>query len=238
MKTLAFLLLSLLPLAARAQTTVTIPSRVITIPQQVITIPAQTLVVSGTTTPPVTCVAPQVLTNGVCTTPVVTPPASGVAWVYHLGQFNWISDYSWLGSVNYKDTAGNPGDGTYDIAFTVTGQWGGWQPYDIPGGTNGPGFDTGKYKTFHFCSKPTVPNQSHGMGIDSNNDTPDGLISLVAGPGLTKYGPVPVAGQWGCYDVPIKDFNLVNPAIMKFSITDGTGLPTNKIYFKDVGFFP
>jgi hypothetical protein len=184
---------------------------------------------------PPTCTLPNTLINGVCTPPA--PPA-GVSWVYHLGQFNWINDYSWNGTVNYKDTAGNPGDGTFDIAFTVTGQWGGWQPYDIPGGTNGPGFDTSKYTTIHFCSKPTVANQSHGMGIDSNNDTADGLISLVAGPGLTKYGPVPVAGTWGCYVVPIADFHLVNPAIMKFSITDGTGLPTNKIYFKDVGFFP
>jgi len=110
----------LLPFAALAQTTVTIPARIITIPQQVITIPAQTLVVSGVTTPPVTCVAPQVLVNGICTIPVVTPPpAAGTFYIFNAGKFVGAGDCSGYSFGSGKVTCGT--------TVTVSGDEG-WQP--------------------------------------------------------------------------------------------------------------
>lgn len=195
-----------------------------------------------------TTLPPGTYTVAACTTPPVTPPVTppttgampaGASPVYYQGKFSWISDYSWNGTVNYADTSGSPIDGSYDIAFTVTGPWGGWQPFDIPSGATGTnlGFNTAKYKTLHFCTKPTQPNQSHGIGVAANNDAADGPtpnISIAAGPNTTKYGPVPKVGVWGCYSVPIADLQLTNPLILKFSITDGTGLPTNLFYIDDV----
>jgi len=64
----------------------------------------------------------------------------------------------------------------------------------------------------------------------------DGIPLTIAGPGMTKYGPVPVAGQWGSYKIPIADFGFNNPLVLKFSIADGTGNPTNRFYVDEVGF--
>jgi hypothetical protein len=53
---------------------------------------------------------------------------------------------------------------------------------------------------------------------------------------MTKYGPVPVVGKWGSYKIPIADFGFNNPLVLKFSIADGTGNPTNRFYVDNVGF--
>src|SRR5262249_49010443 len=65
------------------------------------------------------------VTSGGGTAPAPQPTA-GTYWVYHDGVFNWPGDWSWAGRANYKDTAGLPRSGPYDIAFTLLGQWGGW----------------------------------------------------------------------------------------------------------------
>lgn len=238
MKRTLALLFGLLAAATFAQTVI-IPQRTIVIPQQTIVIPQQTLTVTTTTPPPPVCTPPQVLTNGVCTTPVTNPPPPGVLWIYHNGTFSWPGDYSWNVNVNYKDTGGLAvGDqvsGPTDIAVNVIGPWGGFQPYAFPPG--GTPFDTRAYKYLRYCTKPTQVNETHGTGFDADNDVPDGNpIPVVAGPGVTKYGPVPTVGKWGCYRIPLADFNLTNPLILKFNITDGTGNVPNLFYVDDVGF--
>jgi hypothetical protein len=171
--------------------------------------------------------------------PVVVPPAAGVFWVYRNGQFNWISDYSWNGKADYHDTSGQPQGGTADICFTIAAPNGGFQPYCIPSGTNGPGFDTSKYKYLVYDIKPTMANQIIATAFDANNDTPDGPgggVSLVV-PGSTKYGPAPVVGKWGSYKAPLADFGLTNPLVMKLTIADGTGQPSGTKFFIDnIGF--
>jgi hypothetical protein len=62
------------------------------------------------------------------------------------------------------------------------------------------------------------------------------IVGVPGGPAVTKYGPTPVVGQWGSYKIPIADFALTNPLILKFSIADGTGNSTNLFYVDDVGF--
>jgi len=148
--------------------------------------------------------------------------------------FNWQGDYSWNASINYKDTAGGPVSGPFDIAVSITSRWGGFQPF----ATNN-AFDTRPYKYLIYSLKPTVPNQIIGMGIDALNDVPDGnILNIVgvAGAPSTQYGPLPVVGKWATYKVPIADFNLTNPVILKFAIADGTGNNTNRYYVDDVGF--
>lgn len=213
--------LLLLPLAAFGATTLA---------------PGTYTVPSCPVTPPVICTPPQVMTNGVCAPPIVTtPPATGTYWVYHNGVFSWPGDYSFVATINYKDTAGAPLSGPYDVAIKVTSQWGAWQPFAF--GATGSAFDTSKYKYLIYSIKTTVAGQVIATGFDANNDVKDGNIVVVAGPGITKYGPVPVVGQWGSYKIPITDFGLTNPLILKFTVADGSG-STAMIYANDVGFSP
>ena len=186
---------------------------------------AQTVTVTGSVAPGTYTLTP--------VTANPTPPATGTYWVYYGGKFNWTSDFSFLASINYLDTAGAPLSGSADIAVSILGSWGGWQPYLSTG------FDVTPYKSIVFCTKPTVDGELHGMGFAAIGDVGDGIaIPVVAGPGMTKYGPVPQKGVWGCYKVPLADFKLTNPKVLKFSLTDGTGLATNKFYVDNVGFSP
>jgi hypothetical protein len=153
-----------------------------------------------------------------------------VFWVYHNGVFNWTADFSFLAAINYKDTATTPLSGPYTIGVSIVGAYGGFQPYSVPG------FDTTPYKYLIFSIKPTVNNQVIGTGFDANNDVADGVPLTIAGPQMTKYGPVPVAGQWNSYKIPLADFGFNNPSVLKFSIADGTGNITNLFYVDNVGF--
>jgi hypothetical protein len=158
--------------------------------------------------------------------------------VYHNGVMNWPGDYSWNASINYKSTAGSPLDGPYDVAVSIVSSYGGWQPFAFPSG--GTPFNVTPYKYLIYSIKPTMPNQVYATGFDANNDVEDGnvinIVGVPGGPPVTKYGPTPVVGQWASYKIPLADFNLTNPLILKFAIADGTGNPTNLYYVDDVGF--
>lgn len=163
--------------------------------------------------------------------PVITPPAPGTFWVYQNGQFNWTSHFSFNGTPNLSDTTGKPMGGKADIAFTLATPFGGYQPYLTAG------FDTSKYKYLTYAIKPTVAGQIIATGFDANDDVKDGNAVVVAGPGVTKYGPIPIAGQWATYKVPLSDFALTNPLVLKFSIADGLGDPAGTvIYMDNIGF--
>jgi hypothetical protein len=159
--------------------------------------------------------------------PVITPPAAGTFWIYQNGQFNFESDYSWNASIDYDNKTAEPGKTC--IAVTITAPNGGFQPYAA-----GKKFDVSPFKYLTYSMKPTLPNQIIATGFAAINDVPDGPQGgvVVAAPGFTKYGPVPVAGQWGTYKVPLADFGLTNPLIQKFTIADGTGVGSN-LYFVD-----
>jgi hypothetical protein len=94
-------------------------------------------------------------------------------------------------------------------------------------------FDVRPYKYLVYSVKPTSSNQVYGTGFAAINDVPDGKTVTVTGP---PYGPTPVAGQWATYKIPLAEFELGNPFIQKFSIADGTGLPTNLFYVDNIGF--
>ena len=160
-------------------------------------------------------------------TPTPTPVPTGAFSVYSNGIFSWAGDFSWNASINYKDTVGKPG--ATDIAVNITSAYGGFQPY-----AQGGAFDTSPYKYLQYCAKPTRSGQVFGMGFAATGDVGDGgIVNIGAG---TAYGPSPTAGQWGCYKIPLADFKLTNPSILKFSIADGSGAASNTYYLDAIVF--
>ena len=161
----------------------------------------------------------------------------GVAWaaegtqgaaftVYHDGKFAWPGDYSFVATPDYRDTSGAPATGKYDIKVTLTGAWGGWQPF----ATNWV-FDTTPYNYLQFAFKPTQPGQSAQVYFMLVGDKPVG-----SGVDPFKYGPPPVPGQWGVYTIPLADIGVARTKIYKFAIQDKTGIKTNVFYVNDVRF--
>jgi hypothetical protein len=149
-------------------------------------------------------------------------------WVYRNGEFNWEGDYSWEALIDYHDKAGASADHKYVIAVKIVGKWGGFQPF-----APGKRFDVRPYKYLVYALKPTLPDQVFATGFEAINDVADGNVVTVSGP---PYGPVPVAGQWATYKVPLSAFALTNSYIQKFAIADGTGHPANLFYVDNVGF--
>jgi hypothetical protein len=187
--------------------------------------------------------------------PVTSPPAtssSSVAWGYFNGTFNWGGDYSWNVSLNYQDTSGEPLSGAHDLKVSLTGQWGGWQPYmcselgePLTACVAQYDYPLAGFTYLTVSLKPTVANQQWSAqfvavgdtGIPCNYANP---ANAGAGVNITAYGPAPVAGQWGTYKIPLSAFcvgsGTSNANVYKFHIQDQTGLSSNTWYVDNVGF--
>lgn len=173
--------------------------------------------------------------------PPPPPPATAASFtLYADGVFAWPGDYSYSLKANYKDTSGKPTTGTYDIACSLTGQWGGWQPY-APGWV----FDITPYTFLQFDAKTTVANQQWNVFALQVGDV---NITDVNGHGisvdLNNYGPTPgkapVVGAWVHYKIPLALFmthkGVLLKAMYKFDIHDETGLSVNTWYVNNVKF--
>jgi len=163
--------------------------------------------------------------------------ASGTSWVYYNGVFYWPGDWSWEAAINYKDTAGAPIEGTYDIAVTITaGSTGGWQPYINSSCQQNVSlcFDTTPYKYLIFSLKPTVAGALWAAHFESAGDTPDGSVADISSYALTS--GCPAVGQWCSYKIPLSAFALTDTTILKFSIQDQSGAAV--FYVDNVGFSP
>ena len=160
------------------------------------------------------------------------PPPSGAFWVYYNGVFNWGGDYSFAASISYNDTSGVPLSGAADIAVTITGSYGAWQPF--AGGTVPMwNFNDNGYTYLTFALKPTVANQQAQIYFMKVGDIPVGIdIDPFSG----KYGPAPKAGVWATYKIPLSDLGVANTSVYKFAIQDQTGLGHNVFYIDNVGF--
>lgn len=230
MKITALLAAALLCGIASAQTTVTIPAQSLkgsladgsTV---AVAIAAQTITSSGgVVTPP----------------PVITPPpVAATAWVYHAGKQVWTWDLSFAGGAKYNDVTGVPSAGPFDVQFTVTAQWGGWQiavnqTCQTSGGKTGC-FDISPYSYLVFQMKPTVANQLLKSNFNAAGDVQDGTILY----DLSAYcsgGSNPPVGQWETCKVPLSAYALPIKSIFKVAIGDNTGKSANKLYFQEVGF--
>ncbi len=164
-----------------------------------------------------------------------TAPAGSTLWVYYNGIFNWGGDWSFAATPNYLDVTGAPITGLFDIVITSQ-QWGGWQPY-VSGNCQSnisQCFDTTPYKYIIFSVKPTVANQVVNVGFMSSGDTPDGT-ALDTG-SYCSGGSNPAVGQWESCKIPLSAFALTDTTILKFWISDQTGLSSNRWYLDNVGF--
>lgn len=165
----------------------------------------------------------------------VNVPA-GTAWVYYNGVFSWGGDWSFAATPNYKDTSGVPIEGAYDIEVTNQ-QWGGWQPYVNSGCQANPTtecFATAGYNYLIFSAKPTVANQTFLVDFLSSGDTTDGVGVQTAA--YCSGGSNPAIGVWETCKIPLSAFKLTNPTILKFGLSDQTGLSSNHFYLDNVGF--
>jgi hypothetical protein len=166
--------------------------------------------------------------TAVAANPPTTTPASGTSWVYYNGSFDWPGDYSFVATPNYSDTTGSPLSGTKDIKMTTTSAYGGWLPY-----AQNWAFNSAPYTKLTFALKPTKSGQNWVVYFVKVGDVPVGIELDV-----TKYGPTPVAGQWGVYTVPLKDLGVLGTVIYKFCIQDQLGQDSNTWYVDNVGFVP
>jgi hypothetical protein len=157
-----------------------------------------------------------------------TPPAAGTSWVYYNGLFDWPGDYSFVAKADYHDKKGSPLSGKEDVKVTLQGAYGGWLPY-----AQNWSFNSAPYRKLTFSLKPTVANQQWSVYFVKVGDIPVGISIDVA-----QYGPVPVAGQWNTYTVPLADLGVLGTTIYKFAIQDKTGLSNNTWYVDNVGFVP
>jgi hypothetical protein len=189
------------------------------------------------------------------TSPPTSPPASSsssVTWGYFDGTFNWGGDYSWNVSLNYQDTSGQPLSGAHDLKVSLTGQWGGWQPYmctelgePLSACVAQYDYPLAGFTYLTVSLKPTIANQQWSAqfvavgdtGIPCNYGNP---AANGAGVNVLAYGPAPVAGQWGTYKIPLSAFcvgpGTSNVNVYKFHIQDQTGLSSNTWYVDNVGF--
>jgi hypothetical protein len=162
--------------------------------------------------------------------------AASIFWIYKDGKYAWPGDYSYQASVDYKDKKGKPEGETYDIAVTLNGQWGAWQPY-----ATGMNFDRTGRKNLIFKLKPTR-GLSFSCQFLKVGDKPmrvsasDGSQLSVD---ISKYGSKPVPGEWGSYSIPlddlVKDQGTVLQNFYKFAIQNQSGLGDDVYYITDVG---
>lgn len=157
-------------------------------------------------------------------------------WVYYNGVFNWGGDWSFAASPNYKDTAGGPIEGPYDIVVTSQ-QWGGWQPFVSANCQSNISqcFNTLPYKYLVFSAKPTAANQVFDVGFMSSGDTTDG-VTIFDTSSYCSGGRSPAVGQWESCKIPLSAFKLTDTTVLKFWISDQSGLGSNHWYLDNVGF--
>jgi hypothetical protein len=150
-------------------------------------------------------------------------PSGTVAYVYTAGKLQWGGDWSFSATPNYSDSTILAPDGTPSLRVTLTGQWGGWQPYinALCQANVAECFVTNPYKYLCFQLNPNVANQTLGGAILSANDTPDGVSQQNFG----AYGSAnPPINKWTWFKIPLSVYNLSNLTILKFSISDQTTL--------------
>jgi hypothetical protein len=169
---------------------------------------------------------------------------AGTFWVYQNGVFNWGGDYSSNATPNYKSTAGSPESGPYDIAVSVTSEWGLFQPY--AGGTVPTwDFNSTGYNYLTLDLKPTVANQVWNVYFMQVGDH---LILNASGNAevvnVANYGPAPVVGKWATYKIPLSAVltqhssgsAVLVTGVYKFAIQDQSGQSRNTWYVDNIGF--
>jgi hypothetical protein len=145
--------------------------------------------------------------------------------VYNNGRYYWAGDYSYGAVINWKDTAGKPESGPYDIAVHIIGQGGGFQPF---AGNVVPYYDleAGAFGYFSIDLKPTVNGQAWRLSMISR--LPPGDVYPWAAVNLANYGPAPVAGKWATYKIPLSALSIGKTSFV--GSISGTTLTVSKVH--------
>jgi len=147
-------------------------------------------------------------------------------WVYHAGEYAWSGDFSDV-TINYRDKAGAPASGRYDISITaanldmarVGAAYA--QPFSGPPSVPLYALDIGAFNYMVLDLKPTMANQKWRLNIISR--LPQGDVynnAPVELPG--NYGPPPVVGQWATYKVPLNPDLAIGTGSFVGSISGNT----------------
>jgi len=128
-------------------------------------------------------------------------------WVYHNGVYNWQGDFSYpAGTINidYADKSGAPESGRTDIAVSYTAG-GGFQPY-AGNTTTSWDMEGGAFNYISLDLKPTMASDSWRMIMISR--LPPGDVYPWSTVQLGAYGPVPMAGKWATYKIPLSALTI------------------------------
>lgn len=164
--------------------------------------------------------------------PPPPPPPTTNSWVFYQGKHVWQGSWDFAATDSIDSGVLDPA-GFPSLLIDVTSQWGGWQPYFNAGCQSTPSdcFSLTGFNYLNFLAMPSVANQHFGSEILSSGDTQDGLqVQLLPGPNN------PAIGAWTQYKIPLSIYALTSLLILKFSISDQTGLATNKFHLANVGF--
>lgn len=141
---------------------------------------------------------------------------------YYRGDFDFggmvVDPYYWDASIN-----------SYVVQCLSTTTGGGWQPYFPTTTTNG--VDTSKFNYLVIVIKPDQANKQWLVSFMADNDVPDGTSATKPGVffghgGNAAYGPTaPVVGAYNTYKIPLSDFGLTNPLILKANLGDYAAVP-------------
>lgn len=195
MKKLFALALLLLVGVAAADTVIPVPPQACT---AVVTCTGVTITVPDSSPPPLTCVPPQILQNGVCITPV---PPPGTAWMYLNGVKTAAADFSGSSTSWFNATTAGYNGGKTDIKVSGGCFIPVWASnYQLPN----PG-----WRYFLISMKPTSGN-AVGIHFEPrvNGGDADIYPHIDLASSLAKYGPAPRAGVWASYKIPLADLGV------------------------------
>ena len=131
------------------------------------------------------------------------------------------------GGATWFSPTGNAPGGGQDIAFTLTGRYGGFQPYSsVPGN-----FNNTPYTDLTFQMKAASASSQYAISAENTGDQP-------AGPqiDLSQFAQNTVNG-WTTYKVPLTALGVAGQTNeYKFGIQDKTDPVGSTTYFDNIQF--
>lgn len=160
---------------------------------------------------------------------VVAPPVAGITYMYLNGVKTLAGDFTANGETtdyNHATSAGYNG-GTHDILVSSTVPW----PYFLPYWAANYMLPNPGYTHLTLALKPSLAGDTFGIHAERVGDQALPAIEL------TKYGPVPVAGQWGVYKVPLADLGVLgDKTLYKVLIQSHLATVPNSYELDAIGF--
>lgn len=136
------------------------------------------------------------------------------------GWRNW----SWDSEIIFNDTT-VPYSGTQSIRWTAQGPWAGLYLH------TGTGFNTTRYTHLTFALRRSSDVQTYDVVLYDASDQP-----LTTERPLTDFGPLPAAGTYGVFTIPLTELNAANESINGFQLENGSYSSQMATYVDMIGF--